>query len=108
MIESVEQLKNERPDLVDIFESMDRDQLLNQCYLECIDALNMEERVSVFMEHCTINMSKTNYTTSALVSLINNKKDFDINEFCYYELVDGTAPDELFNSISERAKQFNK
>lgn len=77
MIETIEELKEQRPDLVDLFESMDRDQLLNQCYLECIDALNMEERVSVFMEECTINMSKTNYDPAALRTLISQKQEFN-------------------------------
>ena len=36
MIETVEQLKKERPDLVESFEKMDREQLLEQCYKECI------------------------------------------------------------------------
>ncbi|MGK6342875.1 hypothetical protein ACMGDK_11585 [Chryseobacterium sp. DT-3] len=108
MIETIEQLKEERPDLVELFEAMTRDQLLNQCYLECIDALNMEERVSVFMDECTINMSKTNYDTAVLRTFINQKKEYDINEFCYIETADEPTEEELLESILERAKEYKK
>jgi len=50
MIKNIEHLKNERPDLVELFEGMNKEQLLEQCYQECIDAINMEARVSVFMK----------------------------------------------------------
>lgn len=82
MIKNIAQLKKQRPDLVESFESMTKEQLLNQCYLECIDAINMEERVSLFMKECTDNMSKTNYTIESLKSLIFKKKELDIREFC--------------------------
>lgn len=107
MIDTLEQLKEQRPDLVESFEKMSKEELLKQCYSECIDAINMEERVSLFMEECTINMSKTNYTLDSLKTLINQKKEFDINEFCYYETIDGPTPEELFKVISERSKQFD-
>lgn len=107
MIDTVEQLKEKRPDLVKSFEKMSKEELLKQCYLECIDAINMEERVSLFMEECTINMSKTNYTLHSLKTMINDKKEFDINEFCYYETVDEPTPEELFEVISKRAKEFD-
>ncbi len=107
MIKNIEQLKKERPDLVEDFEKMDREQLLNQCYLECIDAINMEERVSLFMQECTINMSKTNYTKESLISMINDKKEHDINEFCYYETIDEPTDKELVAEIKKRAKDFD-
>lgn len=40
MIENIQQLKDERPDLVADFEKMTKEELLKQCYLECIDARN--------------------------------------------------------------------
>lgn len=104
MIETIEELKESRPDLVELFESMDREQLLNQCYLESMDAINMEKRVEVFMEHCTVNMSKTNYTEASLKSLISDKQELDIDEFCYYETCDGQSDEEILSSIKERAK----
>lgn len=108
MIETIEQLRKDRPDLVENFEKMSKEELLNQCYLECIDAINMEERVSLFMQECTINMSKTNYTLESIKSLINDKKEFDINEFCYYETIDEPTDEELIAVIKDRVKEFDK
>lgn len=74
MIHNIEELKQKRPDLVEYFESLNREQLLNQCYLESIDSINMESRVALFMEECTLNMSKTKYLIPDLRSLINKKQ----------------------------------
>lgn len=82
MIKSVAELKEKRPYLVESFEKMTKEELLKQCYLECADALNMEKRVSVFMETCTNNLSKTTYTTEAIRDMVNDKQEYDINEFC--------------------------
>ena len=72
MIETVEQLKQERPDLVELFESMTHEQLLNQIYLECLDTINMEERVQTFMNECTA-LSKTTYPPHVIKTLIQDK-----------------------------------
>lgn len=107
MIENIQQLKDERPDLVEQFEKMTKEELLKQCYLECIDAINMESRVALFMEECTISMSKTNYTLDSLRSMINDKKEHDINEFCYYETCDDQTDLEVGAEIKQRAKMYN-
>lgn len=91
MIKDIEQLKQERPDLVESFESMQHEELLNQCYLECIDAINMEKRVALFMSECTDNMSNTNYTLDSLISLINQKKEKDAEEL-YSDMMGETYP----------------
>src|SRR5699024_8281620 len=101
MIETIEQLKKERPDLVESFEKMSKEELLNQCYLEAIDAINMEKRVSLFMEECTIEMSKTTYTLNALKDMVKDRKEYDINEFCFLEITDDSS--ELYDSINGRA-----
>lgn len=106
MLQTVEELKKQRPDLVEIFERMSKEELLNQCYLECLDGLNMEERVSIFMKECTLNMSKTNYTEDSLKSMINKKQEHDINEFCYYEVCDNQSDEDIVKSIKERAKEI--
>lgn len=106
IIETIDQLKEERPDLVELFENMTKEQLLNQCYLECIDAINMEERVSTFMAECTINMSKTNYDPSVLKTLITDKQNHDIAEFCYYEICDDQSADEVFEEIKKKAAEY--
>ena len=82
MIETVEQLKEIRPDLVQDFETMTHEQLLNQIYLEVIDALNMEERVQTFMEECT-TMSYTTYTPEVIKKLIQEQKIIEIQAELY-------------------------
>ena len=88
MIETIEQLKEQRPDLVELFEGMDREQLLNQIYLEVRDGLNMEKRVEVFMELCTPNMSYTTYTEEAIRSMVQTQQENEISQFCEMALED--------------------
>lgn len=106
MIQTVEELKKERPDLVNLFESMDREQLLEQIYKECNDAINMESRVSLFMEQCT-NMSKTTYTIESLKTLISEKQQSDISEFCkdLLEDTEGMSKDEIIEYIKDFSLQ---
>lgn len=105
MIKSIEDLKKERPDLVEDFEKMDREKLLNQCYLEVIDAINMEKRVSVFMEHCTNNMSKTNYTEGSLKSMITSKHEQDIIDFCDMVIEDSDNDQEIADEIWQESSK---
>ena len=105
MIENVETLKAERPDLVELFENMTREELLKQCYLECLDAVNMESRVALFMAECTNNMSKTNYTLGSLKSLINENKECEIDGFCY-DVCDERKDSEILKEIKERASNY--
>ena len=87
MIRDIEHLKQERPDLVESFESMTREELLKQCYLECLDSINMEKRVALFMSECTNNMSNTTYTIDSLRTLINQKKEVEYEEI-RHELIE--------------------
>lgn len=108
MLETVEELKKHRPDLVEDFEKMSRDELLNQIYLEAIDAINMEKRVSFFMENCTNGFSKTNYTLDSLESMVNDKKETDLNDFCYDIVRDySNSDEELLEYIKDRASWSN-
>lgn len=88
MLETVNQLKKERPDLVKLFEGMTHTQLLKQIYKEVLDAVNMEERVQIFMNECTNGMSKTTYTPESIKSMISTKQQSDISEFCQTALED--------------------
>lgn len=87
MIETVEQLKQERPDLVQIFEKMSRKELLNQIYLEVKDGLNMEERVQVFMNEVT-SLSYTTYTPEVIKGLVSDAFQKNISQFCETALED--------------------
>ena len=107
MIETVEQLKQERPDLVELFESMDREQLLNQIYLEVKDAVNMEERVAIFMNGCT-NLSKTNYSPHVIKTLIQEKYERDISQFCEMVLedIEGMDVEEIKGYLESEVIRF--
>ncbi len=102
MIETVEQLKQERPDLVELFESMDREQLLNQIWLEVKDAVNMEERVATFMEGVT-NLSYTTYTPEAIKQLIQDDYERGISDFCSTMLhdIEGMKVSEIKEYLRE-------
>lgn len=93
MIKTVDELKQKRPDLVELFEGMTHEELLNQIYLEAKDALNMEERVEVFMELCTCDMSKTTYPPSFIRELVEYKQEKDISDFCEMVLEDTEGMD---------------
>jgi|GEM_PF-5085544 len=104
MIETVEELKQERPDLVELFEAMSREELLKQIYLECLDGINMEERVQTFMNECT-SLSKTTYTPEVIKGLINDKQNSDIQEWCHMTLEDSDGDDNyILNEVNEQAK----
>ncbi len=102
MIKDIEHLKQERTDLVELFENMTREELLKQCYLECLDAVNMESRVALFMAECTNNMSNTSYTLGSLKSLINENKEREVDSFCY-GVCDEQEDSEILKGIKERA-----
>lgn len=104
MIETVEQLKAERPDIVEIFEAMTKEELLDQIYLEVLDGLNMEDRVQLFMNECT-DLSKTTYTLDSIKTLINARQIKDIQQFCADLLEDSEGDSKyILAEIKERAK----
>jgi len=87
MLKNVKQLKEKRKDLVELFESMTREQLLKQIYKECLDGINMEERVEIFMTEVT-GLSKTTYTPEVIKGLIRDADVRNISEFCKMALED--------------------
>ena len=87
MINTIQELKEQRPDLVKDFEALSHEELLGQIYLEVIDALNMQDRVQTFMNACT-SMSKTTYTCEVIEGLIQEQKLRDIGDFCEMTLED--------------------
>ncbi len=97
----VSKLRLEDPKLVELYSNMDKNILLNQICAEVLDARAMEHRVSVFMELCTDNMSNTNYTEESIRTLVNQKQEKDINDFCK-ELQEMDNEDAI-SEIEERA-----
>lgn len=105
MISSIDELKKERPDLVNMFGSMNREELLKSCYLEAIDAINMENRVAVFMAECTDNMSDTTYTIESIKDLINQKKEREISQFCY-DVCNNNSNNDILEEIKAYAENY--
>lgn len=103
MIETVEQLKELRSDLVELWSNMSKEELYEEIFKEALDAINMEERVQTFMSACT-DLSYTTYTVDAIKQLIRDKYQRDISDFCKTTLEDIEAMDlgevkEYLNSI---------
>lgn len=99
MLKNVKQLKKERPDLVELFESMTHEQLLKQIYKECLDGINMEERVQIFMNEVT-GLSKTNYTPEVIKGLIQKADVENVSEFCI------TALDDILGMDIDEIKDY--
>lgn len=88
MIETIDKLKEQRPDLFLTFEAMTHEQLLNQIYLEVLDCINMEERVATFMAEATNGMSYTTYTPGVITQLVQDKWEHDLSSWCKNALED--------------------
>ena len=90
--------------LVEDYLKMNKEQLLEVIEGLSLDLITMTERVDTFMEKCTINMSKSNYTIEVIEELIYNKQKELVDEFCF-EFIDDEMEDEfILKEIKERAK----
>lgn len=102
-LRTLEEFKEERKDLHDLWSKMTREQLLEEIWKESLDAVNMETRVAVFMQHATIDMSKTTYTPEVIIGLVNYKQEKDIYDFCQMTIEDSEGDD---NYILNEVKTF--
>lgn len=105
-MQTIEEFKKERADLVELWSGMSKEELYEEIFKEAVDAVNMEERVQLFMNECT-NLSKTTYTLESLKTLINEQKEVDINDYCYW-VCDDTTDEDILEEIKNRAKEANK
>ena|ERR1043165_3699672 len=80
---NIEKLREIAPELVKEYSEMSKDDLLEVCCGEVLDLFAATDRVSLFMEECT-DMSKTNYTLDSLKTLIQKRREQDLNEWCWY------------------------
>ena len=99
---SLEKLKINHPELVEEYSKMSPDELLEQICSEVLDLHAMEERVKIFMSECADGMSKTNYTIESIKTLIVEKQEQDISEYCY-DLMN-LPVDEIIETIHKRAE----
>lgn len=91
---STEEHKQQSPELVELWNNMTREQLLEEVWKESTDAVNMESRVALFMEYCSNGMSKTNYTLESIQTLIDAGKESDIREWCRMTFDDSEGDDQ--------------
>lgn len=98
----VNKLKENYPQLVEEYAAMSKDELLDQICAEVIDLHNMESRVQVFMNECTVNMSKTTYTEESIKLLISQKQEQDIIDFCI-NLIEVYNDVQLLQAVKELA-----
>ena len=105
-MKALKTLQQSHPDLVAQYSAMSKEQLLEQICAEVLDLHAMEERVQTFMNECTLNMSKTNYTISSIKSMINSKQEQDINQFCADLFQDFDTTDEIIQDLKERSEQL--
>lgn len=107
---NIEGLEKRFPDLVEEMEkhNMTHEQLLERACGEILDLLAMQERVSVFMEYCTENLSKTNYTPDVIRMLVEQKQNNDISRYCQ-DLIESAGEDipYLIDEIEKEAKKLN-
>lgn len=101
-MKNLDKLKEIYPDLVEEYSAMTKEELLEQICAEVIDLHNMEERVATFMEYCTLNMSKTNYTVESIKSLINEKQENDIGNFCGDLFEDFDSDEEIIQELKNK------
>lgn len=106
MKDYVKILSETHAELVNEYSLMSKEQLLNQICAEVLDLLRMEERVQTFMSECTMNMSNTTYTIESIKTLITQKQEHDIQEFCKYISEDSTD-EEIINEVKAQAELVN-
>lgn len=95
-----QKLKEIDSELVKEYSEMNKEQLLESICAEVLDLYHATDRVQLFMNECTDNMSKTNYTLESIMTLINNKKEKDLSEFCKEVLEENNNYDDLKNDLS--------
>lgn len=97
---NTELLFNGYPSLVEEYSEMDKPQLLEQICAEVLDLHAMQDRVQVFMNECTPNMSKTTYTTGVIRDLISQKREMDFKSFSE-DVLEGRTPEEVVSFLKE-------
>lgn len=101
-MKNIDRVREVLPELVEEYSNMSKEELLEACCGEILDLWVMEERVSTFMELCTISMSKTNYTPETIKKLVEKKQEEDIQEFCY--LLD---EEEVLEVIKQKSDSYS-
>ena len=105
-VDNVADLHKSSPALVEEYKKMGWNQLLNQICAEVTDLFDMQKRVQLFMEECTVGLSKTTYTLEVLQAQIADKKRLDILEDLHYYLEDNHTDKEILADVRKRATEY--
>ena len=103
---NIDKLKISDPQALETYKGLTHQELLEMCCGERLDLLDMNERVAVFMEECTCNMSYTTYTPEVIKGLISAKQEYDLNRYCK-DLTQDYNDKQILEDIRERAKQID-
>ena len=79
---NLDKLKELRPEIVDKYMGMDKEQLLDKVCGESFELIKMEERVEVLMNNITFNSVGNNLDIESIIELIEERKDCEKNSFC--------------------------
>lgn len=104
---NVEKLKERLPNLVEQYSNLSKEDLLEACCGEILDLLQMQKRVSLFMEECT-HMSYTTYPIETLRQMITERKESDIDEWCSYFIEDEQTDEDIIEEVRKRGSKFLK
>ncbi len=102
-------LQKIRPDLAKMYlgyyQKMSKEQFLLEACGDVLDLVAMQERVAVFMELCTDNMSYTTYPPETIRSLVSYKQEQDLILFCQELMDDYDNPQDMFDYVKGLAEQ---
>lgn len=101
MQSNFEKYKQILPDVAAKFEAMSKEELLEACCGEGLDAIAMQDRVSFFMEECT-NMSYTTYPVDKLREMVKERKEQEINNWCAYFIEDKDTDEDIVAEVKRR------
>lgn len=100
----LEKYRQKLPDIAAKFEAMTREELIEACCGEGLDAIAMQERVSLFMEECT-HMSYTTYPVDKLRTMIQERKESDIDQWCADFIDDEDTDEDIVKAVKERGQR---
>lgn len=101
-----EHLFAKRPELIESYKGMTKEQLIEEISGEVLDLLDMVDRVQLFNSECTLSMSRPTYKLDDIKREINERKEFDIDQFCANLIDDGTDDEDILKEIKERGKKY--
>lgn len=86
IINTVEEFKEEREDLFEIWDPMTRQELYEEIWKEALDSYNMTTRVETLLEGISDALSYPNYSLEVLRQAVEDFETKVIEDFCYFNM----------------------